>query len=297
MTTPHRLTIDLGHVRLAALSWGAPDAPLAVCLHGFPDSAWTWRHLGPVLAEAGYRVVAPFTRGYAPSDIPADGDYHVAALTYDAIALHRNLGGDDRAVLIGHDWGALTVHGVAAAADNPYRHLIAMAVPPIAAIRVATRGMRGARLTVRQLMLSWYIGFHQLPYVPERVAGRLVPFLWRRWGPTPEPTDIAGALAAVPDLDRRSAAIGYYRAMIRPRIHDRYRAHATGWLRPPMSPLCYLHGMADGCMQVELTDGLEKALPTGSRVERIAGAGHFLHLDRADDVHRHVLEYLDITAR
>ena len=70
-----------------------------------PDTAWTWRHLGPYLAERGHRVVAPFLRGYAPSGL-ADS-YHVGALMADAVALHAELGGDERTVLVGHDWGCL----------------------------------------------------------------------------------------------------------------------------------------------------------------------------------------------
>ena len=42
--------------------------PLALCLHGFPDSAWTWRHLLPALADAGFRAVTPSMRGYAPTE-------------------------------------------------------------------------------------------------------------------------------------------------------------------------------------------------------------------------------------
>ena len=61
--------------------------PLALCLHGFPDTAHTWRHLGPRLAEAGFHAVAPFNRGYAPSAVPADGLHQTGALAADANAL------------------------------------------------------------------------------------------------------------------------------------------------------------------------------------------------------------------
>ena len=71
-------------VRLSCLAWGPAGGPLVVALHGFPDTAWTWRHLGPHLAARGHRVVAPFLRGYAPSDLPADGCHHVGALMADA---------------------------------------------------------------------------------------------------------------------------------------------------------------------------------------------------------------------
>ena len=292
MTAPDRLDVDLGHLRLHALTWGDPSAPLAICLHGFPDSAWTWRHLGPALAEVGYRVVAPFTRGYSPSEVPADGDYHVAALAYDALELHRALDGDDRAVLIGHDWGAMTVHAIAARADHPFRRLIALAVPPIAAIRERSVGAR-LRLLPGQLGKSWYIGFNQIPVLPERVLGRMIPMLWRRWGPAPDAADVDNALAALPSTAHRTAALGYYRAPLRARVAPRYADDSTAWLRLPISPMMYLHGAADGCMHSGFVKGLAEVLPAGSVVTQIHGAGHFLQLDAPDVVGQHVLEYLE----
>ena len=56
--------------------------PLLLCLHGFPDTAWSFAPLLPMFASAGYRAVAPFMRGYAPTSLAADGDYRVTA--------HRN---------------------------------------------------------------------------------------------------------------------------------------------------------------------------------------------------------------
>ena len=60
--------------------------PLALCVHGFPDSAHTWRYLLPALAQAGYRAVAPFTRGYAPTSIAPDNCYQTGALAADVNA-------------------------------------------------------------------------------------------------------------------------------------------------------------------------------------------------------------------
>ena len=68
------LTLTLSHLDVAALSWGPPDGRLVLCLHGFPDSAWVWRAMAPLLAEQGMRVVAPFSRGYAPTGPAPDGD-------------------------------------------------------------------------------------------------------------------------------------------------------------------------------------------------------------------------------
>src|SRR5947208_16952670 len=98
-----------GRIRANGIEFGylhAGDGPLALCLHGFPDSAWTWRHLLPTLADAGYRAVAPWLRGYAPTGLDPKGRYQNGASVLDAIGLHDALGGDGDAVLIGHDWGA-----------------------------------------------------------------------------------------------------------------------------------------------------------------------------------------------
>ncbi|HEU5056020.1 MAG TPA: alpha/beta fold hydrolase, partial [Kofleriaceae bacterium] len=63
------------------------EGPLVLLLHGFPDTAHSWDAIRPALAAAGYRAVSPFTRGYAPTSRPADGDYRMEALADDAVAL------------------------------------------------------------------------------------------------------------------------------------------------------------------------------------------------------------------
>src|SRR3712207_3137687 len=109
-------TVTVNGVELSYLEDGPRDGPLALCLHGFPDSAHTFRFLLPTLARAGFHTVAPFLRGYAPSSVPADGDYTQTALAADINALHDALGGDADAVLIGHDWGAGIAYGASATA-------------------------------------------------------------------------------------------------------------------------------------------------------------------------------------
>ena len=88
--------VRLGDIDLAYLELG--EGPLAVLVHGFPDTAWSWRHLMPALADAGYRVVAPFLRGYAPSAVPADGNGQAGAAVADIGGLHEALGGGSLAV-------------------------------------------------------------------------------------------------------------------------------------------------------------------------------------------------------
>ncbi len=305
IATPERITLDLGHVTLHALAWGPAAGPVVVCLHGFPDSAWTWRHLGPELAAAGHRVIAPFTRGYAPSEIPSDNDFHVAALAYDAVAVHRAAGAGADAVLIGHDWGAMTANAVAHRADNPFAAVVSMSVPPVPAVRRSLAGgIDGAKTLARQALMSWYIAFNQVPWLPERVLHRLIPLLWRRWrlnsgaGARPDHRlDVDLALAALPTRAHRTAALGYYRALRRPRTHPRYAAMRDDWLGEPRCPTLYLHGADDGCMQSRLTDHVREVLPAGSAAAVVAGAGHFLHLDRPDEVHGRILAFVSSDAR
>ena len=92
----------------------AGDGPLALCVHGFPDSPYSYRYLLPALAEAGYRAVAPFNRGFAPTELPDDRHHiHSSTMAADQIALHEALDGDSDAILIAHDWGAVGAWGAA----------------------------------------------------------------------------------------------------------------------------------------------------------------------------------------
>ena len=281
---PDTLTVDLPHGQhLAALTWGPDDGPLAILLHGFPDTAHTWRHLGPALAADGWRVVAPFLRGYAPSGLATDGSYHVPALAHDAIALHAALVGDDQAVLVGHDWGAITAHGVGASDANPFSALVTISVPPVPAL---VPGVRDVPLALRQVGLSWYTLFHQLPALPEAVFERHVARLWRRWSPGYDAaTDLAHLAAALPDRTRRAASIDYYRAAPRRWSVPATYAHlADAWLESPRVPTLYLHGADDGCLDARFASRAGAHLPAGSRVEVVRAAGHFVQLEQPQTV-------------
>ncbi|MEE4350969.1 MAG: alpha/beta hydrolase [Pacificimonas sp.] len=96
-----------GGIRLHYAADGAADAPLALLVHGFPEGWYSWRHQLPVLAEAGYRAVAPDVRGYGGSSRPAEVEaYALEALAGDMAALAAQLSPDRPSVVVGHDWGA-----------------------------------------------------------------------------------------------------------------------------------------------------------------------------------------------
>jgi len=289
---------NLPRLRMTALTWGPRDGRLALCVHGFPDSAHSWRLLAPMLAAKGFRVVAPFTRGYAPTGPAPDDDYHLGALMSDLIDLDKHLGGGSDTVLIGHDWGCFTANGLAAYAGSPFGAYVSMALPPLRAFDNSRHSLaENLRMSGIQLRRSWYVLFFQLPFLPERMLHRVIPRLWNDWSPpgTDVDDDVARALAALPTLAHRRAAVAYYRAMIRfTRASPPYAGLHRFRFRLPLVPVLALHGEQDGAVQVEYLDGVIDALPPGSRVRTIPGAGHFLQLDQPTAVCAAILDYLKV---
>lgn len=284
--------LDVAYLTVADV---APDAPLALCLHGFPDAAPTWRFLLPALAGAGYRPVAPWLRGYAPTAVPADGLYQVGALATDAVGLHAALGGGPEAVIIGHDWGAMATYAAAGWQPTLWRRAVAMAVPPAGA-------MFGGFASYDQLRRSWYMFFFQSPLAEGAVAADDLAFidrLWADWSPGHDAAgDIDAVKAALRAPENLAAALGYYRATLGTGATDPALDEAqAGWMTPTPIPTLYLHGRDDGCLGAELVEGAEAHLPApGSRAEILDGVGHFLHVEDPDAVNARILAFLQETS-
>jgi pimeloyl-ACP methyl ester carboxylesterase len=277
-------------VEFAYLEAGPESGPLALCLHGFPDTAHTWRHLLPALADAGYHAVAPWMRGYAPTQVPADGRYQTGALATDACALHEALGGDGDAVIIGHDWGAAAATGAAVHEPDRWSRLVTMAVPPMAALA-------SSFFTYAQLKRSFYIFVFQTPLAEVAVSlddYRFIDGLWADWSPGYDGAwDAARVKESLGTPDNLTAAIGYYRAMFDPSVHGADYADAqvaTGGTAP--QPTLYLHGADDGCLAFEGVGDVLPLLSPGSAQVTVAQAGHFLQVEQPDVVNEHVLSFI-----
>lgn len=271
-------SVVLGGTTFAYLEDGPPDGPPVVVVHGFPDSPHSWTGVITALAAAGHRVLAPFQRGYAPTAVPADGCYQTGQLAADVrdLVLATTAGPVD---LVGHDWGAPAVYGAANLLGDRCRRVVGLSVPP------ALRG--DALFSYAQAKRSFYMFFFQLPVDPVVAAGdfAFLDGLWDDW--TMSATDSAAARTAVKDCLREpanlAAALGYYRALFAPDPALAAEQEATSVL--PSQPLLYLHGAADGCMGVELTEGV------AGRVV-VEGANHFLQLDRPDEVEGRITTFL-----
>jgi pimeloyl-ACP methyl ester carboxylesterase len=281
--------ISANGVNFAYLEAGS--GPLALCLHGFPDSAHTWRYLLPQLADAGFHAVAPFMRGYAPTEVPTDGLFQTGVLSADANALHEALGGDGEAVIIGHDWGAPAAYGAAVSAPQRWSKVVGMSVPPGAAIATAI-------FSYAQLRRSWYMFFFQHPLSDFIVANNDLEFiehLWADWSPGfAAPDDLAHVKDSLRDPANLAAALGYYRAALGDGRKDPALDEIQAATMAPLTqPTMYLHGLDDGCVGVDVgRAGIEAMIHPSSRLAVVPDAGHFLQLEQPEHVNALIIEFL-----
>ena len=269
--------VDLDDVSLScAVAGEGPSVVLAV--HGFPDEATTFRGQVPALVAAGYRVVCPTLRGYAPSGLARSGSYDAEALGGDLVALADHFSPAAPVRLVGHDWGAVAAFAAAALAPSRFSRLCTLAVPHVAALARAFGPAQARR--------SWYIGLFQIPVLAEaRLTAddyALVDRLWRDWSPGYRAS--AAELRAVKDglAGRVPAALAYYRAL-------RSARSLTGSSRrllfaPVRIPALHLHGADDGCIGVECARGAERFHEAPYRLQVIEGAGHFLQREKPGEV-------------
>jgi pimeloyl-ACP methyl ester carboxylesterase len=285
--------VTANRIDFAYLEEGPADGPLALCLHGFPDHARSYERLLDDLAEAGFHGVAPWMRGYHPTGLAPDGNYQVASLALDAIALADALAGDRPAVLVGHDWGAMAAYTAVAHAPARFARLANMAVPHAGAL--------GPRIfDPDQLKRSWYMYFFQLPFSDAAVPMNdfaVVDKLWRDWSPGYEPdpdfmADLKKTLSAPGSL---TAALDYYRFVLGTKDADPALAEVqAAYVQPTPVPTLYLHGTDDGVMAAEIVveDELRPHFPAGLELVMVPGTGHFLHLEEPDVVNHRIVTFL-----
>lgn len=286
------IVVETDRLDFPALAAGS--GPIMLCWHGFPDHPATFGPLAERMAAEGRRVVAPFLRGHHPATADrmtyADG----ITLAADAAAIAEALSPDAGIDMIGHDLGAGVVARLAAAWPQRLRHGVTMAVPPPSTLPAALRDPAQQRR-------FFYMWLFQLPDVPEALLGAdrsLVDYLWATWSPGLDPGEHRQRVHDLyGDPQLLHNALRIYRANFDRSLHDPELATlATRTEAPAEIPLLVLAGEHDGCIPPPYFADAEAGLASGSSVRIVSGAGHFMHLDRPDEVARLVLDWINSPA-
>lgn len=277
-------------IRYSYLEQGPAQGRLLLLLHGFPDNALSWEKQMPAFAQAGYRVVAPYLRGYPPTQVPAGGYYDRATLALDVRGLIEALGGGRPAFLVAQDWGAAIAYGVLGAFPELVERAVLLAVPHPVQIR------RTLKRSPKHVVRSFHWFLFQLPGLPEMLcrAGNFafIEWLWRLWSPAYDDRDhVAQVKRMLAEPGAMSATLAYYRAALQPRFQDPALGALRDQLDRPISvPTRVICGGRD--MRREMLPGQRDFFTGPYDWMTVAGAGHFLHREQPEEVNRLVLDWL-----
>jgi pimeloyl-ACP methyl ester carboxylesterase len=273
------------------------SGPLVVLCHGFPELWYSWRHQLPALAQAGYRAVALDMRGFGQSSIPAEIEaYDMPRLRGDLVGLLDEVG-EERAVFVGHDWGAVVVWQLALAQPERVAAVAGLSVPftprsPAPPVQLLRRA-RGE---------DFYIVWFQEPGVADAALSRDVRRTltageaWTsRWAQSDEPPRRPSWLAEedlevyVSSFERTgfTGGLNYYRNLDR---NWELSAHLAD--RRVERPALFLTGSRDPVatfMPAEAMDGWVTDLRERVVVE---GAGHWVQQERPEEVNQALLGFL-----
>ncbi len=280
----HANGVDLELAELPAKDGGTNR--LALCVHGFPELNFSWRHQMPLLAERGWRVWAPNMRGYGASSKPEGIEaYRLDTLAEDLGALIDASGASD-VMLIAHDWGAIIAWHFAIKRVRPLVRLVIMNVPhPMVA--------RRERRNWRQLRMSWYIFFFQLPRLPELMMGRsggrgikgaIYNMAVDKSRFSKEVLKIYGDAALRPGA--LTAMINYYRALL--------RTPDAGNIGDGMidTPTLMIWGEEDKALGIWCSQGTEQWVPNLT-IHRLPGVSHWVQQEAPERVNALLAGWID----
>lgn len=285
------LHLQRDNLQLSAMVEGSEQGPVAMLVHGFPDTPHSWSGVAEGLVQAGYLVVRPWLRGYTTDSVSPGADYDPVSAGLDLLAW-RNLFEGREVHLVGHDWGA--VAGMAAAATDPraWNTLSLLAIPPFQKVE------RAWRLMPKQLVLSAYMLEMQSTAAPARLVanqfGR-IRALWNSWSPGWQyaESEIQPVLDAFSNPGVAWAATRYYRSLFT--LHRGVTRSIYSLSRKPLHvPTLVLAGANDGCMQAALQKPMVdiQCFPKGVRACILPDCGHFLQAEQPSAVLQELLAHL-----
>ena len=232
-------------------------------------------------------------RGYEPSSIPNDNDFTAASIAGDVLAWLDQLG-IKQVHLVGHDWGAVAAYAAASVAPHRFLSITTIAIPH------PQRFIREGLLNIpSQLLNSWYMLFNQIPRISDYFSQRndfaFMRYLWSKWSPSYEsPKDQweqltenfskPGVIKSMLSYYRQNVSIGQILRIKKSIENEKMLIDVPN--------LC-ITGSQDGCVDTRLFDHtiLAEDHPKGFRVERIEGAGHFVHLEKPQLVNKLLIDW------
>lgn len=253
------------------------EGPLVLLVHGFPDTAHSWDLARAQLARAGYRAVSPFTRGYAPTEVPSTEDFGAETLGRDVLALIEALG-EKKAVVVGHDWGASAAYAAASIAPERLEMMITVSIPHPAGVLPTPKVLWAVRhfLSLRRSGAAEMVRRNHFAHLDE---------LWKRWSPawdvpSSETEAVKKAFSSPGSLE---AALGYYRAL-RPWLPKVHMKRVT-------VPSVAFAGN-DDIISPSQFDRAASRYNDKYEVVRMPG-GHFMHREHPDRFNSELLRVLD----
>ena len=269
----------------------AGSGPLVLLVHGFPQMWWTWRHVIPALADAGYRAVAMDLRGYGASDKPPRG-YDPATLSADIAGVIRSLGAAD-AVLVGHGLGGMLAWTTAVAHPKVVRRLVTAGAPHPLRFRSAIA------TDLDQLRVSRHVLGFQSPWLPERRLtdndGAYVEHLLKAWAAPgwPSPEEAAVYRRAIQIAGVAHCSLEYSRWAVRSLARPDGARYARGMREPLRVPVLHLHGAADRAVLPRSARGSGRHVDGPYSWHLIDGVGHFPQEERPEEFLRLLLHWLE----
>jgi len=278
----HQVTANQLSFRVAM---AGSSEKLVLCLHGFPESAISWRHQIDPLTQAGYRVWAPDLRGYGGTTRPTGIDaYRIESLIDDVTRLF-DAAQFQRAILVGHDWGGIIAWYCAMRHAGRVEALIIVNAPHPACFEREVRHWR-------QLHRSWYMGLFQAPWLPEAALsaghGYVIGEIFRRMAEQMPDDLIQLYRRQACEPGALTAMLNYYRAALRG--GGALRQRRLGYPTVPV-PTLVIWGVQDQALVSQNLDGLNEFVDDLT-VVRVADAGHFVHEDKPELVTREMLMWL-----
>jgi pimeloyl-ACP methyl ester carboxylesterase len=277
----HRVTIGELTFNVAEVGSG----PAVLMLHGWPDSWHLWRDQMVALAKHGHRVIAPDLRGFGESDHPeAIDQYSLSFLIGDVVAIMDEFK-IERAMVVGHDWGAALAWLVATFVPERVERLVVVSVGHPRAFAAAG---------FLQKQLSWYMLWFQFPGVAERELAANSWELFRNWahGGVARGADdyVERQITDLSRPGRLSAGFNWYRANISP---DTFAGDGRGVELPPIAcPTMGVWSSGDMALSEVQMTGSERFVTGPWRYERIEGASHWIPVYASERLSSLLVDFL-----